>query len=188
MKSVRAIRGLALTSLASLGLIAMTPAFAESDFAIGATPSVDARVDFEVIIPRYISFRVGQTGVNNIDLVQFDVTDPTSGTAVARSNGGALTVALLGNVGDIQIDAATTLLEDTVSSDTLSWAEIDTTSADAGLPAPVLVDGAITPVTVLPTAGRIVNRSTTWSYQYANSALAGAGTYEGRVTYTASAP
>ena len=36
MKNVRAIRGLAITSLASLGLIAVTPAFAESDFATGA--------------------------------------------------------------------------------------------------------------------------------------------------------
>ncbi|KFN41715.1 hypothetical protein [Arenimonas metalli] len=188
MKNVRAIRGLALTSLASLGLIAVTPAFAESDFDIGTDPSVAARVDFEVVIPRFISFQVGTAGAN-VDLVQFDVADPNSGTAVARSNGGALDVAILGNVGNIEITTTTTLLQDAVSADTLDWAEIDTTSTDAvNLPAPVLGNGPIAAVTVTPTAGRIVNRSTTWSYEYANSALVGAGTYEGTVTYTASAP
>lgn len=188
MNNVRRIRGLALTSLASLGLIAVTPAFAESDFDIGANPSAAARVDFEVIIPRFISFQVGSAGAN-VDLVQIDVADPNSGTAVARTNGGALDVAILGNVGNIEITTTTTLLQDAVSTDTLSWGEIDTTSADAvNLPAPVLADGAIAAVTVTPTAGRIVNRSSTWSYEYANSALVGAGTYQGTVTYTASAP
>lgn len=186
MKTSLTARRFAVASLASFGLLAMTPAMAESDFDIGANPSVDARVDFEVIIPRYLSFRVGSTGTT-VDLVQFDVADPTSGTAVARSNGGALTVSLLGNVGDLQIETATTAL-DNVDGDVLSWGEIDTTSGNAGLPAPVLGDGAIAAVTVLPTTGRIVNRSTTWSYEYANSALVGAGTYEGTVTYTASAP
>jgi hypothetical protein len=187
MKNVRTIRGLALTSLASLGLMAVTPAFAESGFDIGADPSVDARVDFEVIIPRFISFQVGSTGAV-VDMVEFNVANPNSGTAVARTNGGALDVAVLGNVGNIEIAASTTLLQDTVSSDQLDWAEIDTTTADALLPAPVLSNGPIAAVTVTPTAGRIVNRSSTWSFEYANSALVGAGTYEGTVTYTASAP
>lgn len=188
MKNVRAIRGLALTSLASLGLIAVAPAFAESGFAVGTDPSVDARVDFEVIIPRFISFQVGTAGAN-VDLVQFDVADPNSGTPVARSNGGALAVEILGNVGNIEITTATTLLQDATSTDTLDWAQIETTSSDAiGLPAPVLGNGPIAAVTVTPTTGRIVDRSSTWTYEYANSALVGAGTYEGTVTYTASAP
>ncbi|HBD20346.1 MAG TPA: hypothetical protein DC063_09875 [Arenimonas sp.] len=187
MKNVRAFRGLALTGVAALGLIAMTPAVAESDFDIGANPSVDARVDFEVIIPRFISFQVGSTGTT-VDLVQFDVVDPTTGTPVARSNGGALTVDLLGNIGDIQIEAATTTLVNG-AGDSLAWDEIDTTTADAGFPAPTLADGAIAPVTVSPAGlGRIVDRTSTWTYTYANSALVGAGTYQGTVTYTASAP
>lgn len=188
MKNVRAFRGLALTGVAALGLIAMTPAVAESDFDIGANPSVDASVDFEVIIPRFISFQVGTTGAGNVDLVQFDVVDPTTGTPVARSNGGALTVDLLGNIGDIQIEAATTTLVNG-AGDSLAWDEIDTTSGDAGFPAPTLADGTITPVTVSPAGpGRIVDRTSTWTYTYANSALVGAGTYQGTVTYTASAP
>lgn len=188
MMNVRAIRGLALTSLASLGLIAVTPAFAESDFDIGPDPSVAARVDFEVIIPRFISFQVGTPGAN-VDLVQFNVADPNSGSAVARTNGGALDVEILGNVGNIEITTTTTLLQDAVSTETLDWALIETTSADnTNLPAPVLGNGPIAAVTITPTANRIVDRSTTWTYEYANSALVGAGTYEGTVTYTASAP
>lgn len=186
MKTVRSIRGLAFTGVAALGLIAMTPAMAESGFDIGANPSVDARVDFEVIIPRFISFQVGSAG-NTVDLVQFNVTDPNSGTPVARSNGGALSVDLLSNVGDVQIDAVASALENG-AGDSLSWGEIVATSADAGLPTPALADGTITPVTVLPTAGRVVDRNTTWSFEYQNSDLIGAGTYTGTVTYTASAP
>ena len=190
MKNVRAIRGLALTSLASLGLIAVTPAFADSEISTGANAEASASVDFRVIIPQFIRFQVGNATAGNVDVVEFDVANPNSGAPVGRTNGGALAVELLGNVGDIQIEADTntTDLEDgsLPTAQTISWGEIDTVSSNANLGAPDL--GTSSPVTVTPTAGRIVNRSTTWSYEYANSALVGAGTYEGTVTYTASAP
>lgn len=187
-KNVRAIRGLALTSLASLGLIAVTPAFADSQIATGANAEASARVDFRVIIPQFIRFQVGNATAGNIDLVEFDVANPNSGAPVGRTNGGALAVELLGNVGDIQIEAATSAadLQTGVPVQTISWGEIDTVSSNTDLGAPDL--GTLAPVTVTPTAGRIVNRNANWSYTYANSALVGAGTYTGRVTYTASAP
>ena len=60
MKNVRAIRGLALTSLASLGLIAVTPAFAESQFVTTGTPTVaNDCLNFQVNVPRFLEFRVG---------------------------------------------------------------------------------------------------------------------------------
>ena len=56
--SVRSLRGLAFASVASLGLIAVTPAFAESQFVTAGTPTVaNARLNFQVNVPRFLEFR-----------------------------------------------------------------------------------------------------------------------------------
>lgn len=189
MKTVRSIRGLALTGVAALGLIAMTPAMAESDFDTGNNPSASARLDFEVIIPRFISFRVGSAG-STVDTVTFNVagTDVGNGNAVAGSN--AVAVTLLGNVGNIDLVGTTTGPLDNGSGGTLSWTQITSNSSDAGLAAPDLVDGAASAtVVVTPNVGTsVVNRTANWSFLYENDNIVGAGTYEGQVVYTASMP
>ena len=139
MKNVRAFRGLALTGVAALGLIAMTPALAESDFVTGnGAIAANAAVDFEINVPRFIRFQVGSTGATQ-DLVSFDVNANTMGDGndVAATTNGTLGVSLLGNVGDISLDATTTgpLSNGT---DDISWTEIVASSDDAALDVPAI--------------------------------------------------
>ncbi|WP_339827161.1 hypothetical protein [uncultured Arenimonas sp.] len=176
--------------MASLGLIAMTPAMAESDFSTGATPSASARVDFEVNIPRFIRFQVGSAGAT-IDEVVFDVAAANvgDGTDVAATTNGTLAVSLTGNVGTISLDATTTAAL-TDGPDTISWAEILTSSSDAALDVPAIVDagtGGAEAITA-NVGTRVVARTADWTFGYDNSAVYGAGTYTGRVTFTAANP
>ena len=73
MKNVRSIRGLAFFGVAALGLLVMTPAVAESNFQSGAGPlNANARLDFRVVVPKFIRFQVGSAGAT-VDLVEFTV-------------------------------------------------------------------------------------------------------------------
>lgn len=189
MNNVRSIRGLALSGVAALGLIAMTPAIAESNFASGPNPSASARLDFAVSIPEFISLRVGTAGAGNVDTVAFNVAAANvgDGSNVAAA-GGDVSVALLGNVGNIALTATTTgPLSD--GTDTISFAEILSSSSDAGLGSPTLVDAGSSSLTITPNVGtRVVNRTANWSFAYSNTNTVAAGTYVGQVTYTAAKP
>jgi hypothetical protein len=188
MNTVRAIRGLALTGVASLGLIAMTPAFAESDFQTGAGAlSATADLDVRVIIPRFISFRVGTTGATE-DLVEFTVAAANvgSGTDVARTNAGgaAVPVQLISNVGNVTLASAGSGTGLTSGANVLPWTEIDGTSSDAAnLPVPAVGSSVL-----LTAASGVINRTANWTFTYDNTNTIAAGTYDGTVTYTASAP
>ncbi|MBY4598707.1 hypothetical protein K3217_24650 [bacterium BD-1] len=191
MKNVRAFRGLALTGVAALGLIAMTPAMAESDFVTGnGAIAANAAVDFEINVPRFIRFQVGSNGATQ-DLVSFDVPAATMGddADIAATSNGTLAVSLLGNVGDISLDA-TTSGPLSNGTDNLSWAEILATSDDAALDVPAIVDGATGAAeTITANVGNsVVNRSADWTFAYSNTDIIGAGTYTGSVTFTASNP
>lgn len=189
MKNVRAIRGLALTSLASLGLIAVTPAFAESQFVTAGTPTVaNARLNFQVNVPRFLEFRVGSADAV-IDTVVFDVAAADVGNATAVAGDITVDVALRGNGGAISLSADTSADPLNSGADTIPFSAI-TTTLDAGtINAPTLVDGASAPVAVAVTSGtRVTNRSATWSYEFDNAAVYGAGTYAGQVVYTATMP
>src|SRR5690606_15033147 len=149
MKTVRNIRGLALSGVAALGLIAMTPAFAESDFQSGnGNLTANAELDFRVVIPRFISFQVGSAGAT-VDLVQFDVAaaDVGNGIAVDRSNAGgaAIPVSLLSNVGNVNLSATGSGTGLTDGVNTLPWSVINGTSSDAAnLPVPAIGAAATT--------------------------------------------
>jgi hypothetical protein len=191
MKNVRAFRGLALTGVAALGLIAMTPALAESDFVTGnGAIAANAAVDFEINVPRFIRFQVGSTGATQ-DLVSFDVNANTMGDGndIAATTNGTLGVSLLGNVGDISLDA-TTVGPLSNGTDSISWAEIVASSDDAALNVPAIVDGATGAAeTITANVGNsVVNRNAAWTFAYSNTDIVGAGTYTGSVTFTASNP
>lgn len=187
MKTVRNIRGLALSGVAALGLIAMTPAFAESDYVTGNGPiSASADLDFQVNIPRFISFQVGSAGTV-VDLVQFDVNgnDVGNGTPVARTGGAAVPVTLVSNVGNVTLSASGSNagLEDGTS--VIPWSTITGSSSNAAeLPVPA-IGGAGTGLTA---TNGVINATADWTFQYANSDIVAAGTYEGTVTYTVTAP
>jgi hypothetical protein len=173
---------------------------AESVTATGASPSADARVDFRIIIPGVLRFRVGSAG-GGIDLIDFAPTAANlgTGTDVAATAGsgdqgnGDVTVEVLSNSGQITIthDSNAAVLADGTGN-TIPYTEILTASSDAAnLDAPVLGTASSTTPTL---NGELTNETATWTYTYDNTVAYNSGIYGGvntnggRVTYTASAP
>jgi hypothetical protein len=198
MKNTRTLRGLALAGLASLGLLVLAPANAESDFQTGTGAlNANARLDFRVVIPKFIRFQVGSAG-SVIDLVEFSVpaANVGDGSDIARTNGGALPVLLQSNNGNVAVTATTLGQLNNGAGENISFAEILSTSSDPLFNVPTLLNGATSAaITVTPNVGtRVVNRTANWSFAYSNSNFIGAGSYggvnvnNGRVTYTASLP
>lgn len=185
MKNVRHFRGLALTSLASLGLFAVAPAFAASNIDITAPYSVSNNLNFSVTIPQFLSFRVGTAGAT-VDLVDFVLTPAQVGTTtdIARTNnsGAAIPVQLVSNGGDVSIAAVGTGTGLVGGGNSIPWTEIDGTSSDNAL-FPVPAVGAS--VTLTAGATNVISRTADWTFVYDNSNVVAATTYTGTVTYTA---
>ena len=194
------------TMLASLAAVPVS-AMADSDSVSGATPlSATANLDFRVVIPAILRFRVGTDGAGNIDEIEFNpsVANLGDGTDVNATSGGdvspgVVTVSLLSNAGQITItesnnSGGTGLNNGTVGED-IPYSEIITVSSNGDFPAPALSDAANNDETVTPSSGngKVTNRSGTWTYTYDNTDVYPAGDYGGsanggRVTYTAASP
>jgi hypothetical protein len=181
-------------------------AMAETVTTTGAGAlSAPARVDVSVVIPRFLQFQVGTAGAT-IDAVTFDMTAAAGsvGNSVAQAGtggnvgGGAVTVNIKANAGQVTItptnNSAGLGLGNGVAGQTISYTEILTASNQAAtLPAPTLANAGGTAVTPTLSAGNVTNRTATWTYTYANTAVPNSGTYGtaangGRVTYTATTP
>lgn len=177
----------------------VSSAQADSSFVTGAGAiTATTNLDFRIIIPKFIRFQVGSAGAT-VDLVEFSVPAANVGNAtpVARTNGGVVPVLLQGNGGNISLVGTTTGAGGlTNGSEFISYAEITSSSSNAQLNAPTLVDNAASAtVTVTPNVGAsVVNRTADWTFVYDNSNIVAAGTYggvnvnNGRVVYTASLP
>lgn len=198
--------------LAVAVLAAPMLAQAESQFTTGTgTPlNASARLDFQVTIPKILYLRVG-TGTDfatnpAINLISFNVpaasvgnATPIAATAASGDLGnGTVTARVIGNNGNVTFTSTTLGPLGNGAGDTISYGQINTAVANltsaTPLPHPTLADGATTSVTLVPVAGRLVNRDAQWTYTYANANVAAPGTYggvnanNGRVTYTASMP
>lgn len=193
-------------------LLLLAPAAqAESEYRTGnASPIVaDARLDFEIVVPKILYLRVG-TGSNfasnaAIDLIAFNVpaAQVGSGAPVAATAGsgdlgnGAVTARVLGNNGAITLSATTPGALNNGLGDTISYSQLSTSASSLSTPSPLpavpLADGATTSTT-LPAVAGVVNRDARWTYAYQNAALVAPGTYggvnvrNGRITYTVSMP
>ncbi len=189
---------LGAAGLLCLAMAAVMPAHAESDFQTGAgTLNANARLDFRVVIPKFIRFQVGTAG-GTIDLVEFSVpaANVGDGTDVARTNGGAVPVLLQSNNGNVSLTGTTLGQLNNGAGENISFAEILSTSSDPNLNVPTLIDGGTSAaITVTPNVGtRVVDRTANWSFAYSNTNFVGAGSYGGvnvnnsRVAYTASLP
>ncbi|HQZ44590.1 MAG TPA: hypothetical protein PK042_00670 [Usitatibacteraceae bacterium] len=194
-----------LTKLA-LALALATPLFASatSDITTGGAGAITAtgNLDFRVIIPKFLFLQVG-TGtfmaddLGNIDMVEFNVPLASlgSGAPIAQTSPASITARLRGNNGGITLSATTAGAMSNGAGDTISFTTI-TAAAGGAQPFahPVFVDGASSSVPVPVSAGKITDKTTTWTFSYSNAAIVPAGTYgdtvanNGRVTYTASMP
>jgi hypothetical protein len=204
------MRNTILKSAVALALGLPLVASAESTFTTGAgTPiTATARVDFTVVIPKFVSLQVGAAGAG-INLITFDMTAAAAsiGNAVAQAAtagsgdlaNGVVTAKVLGNNGQVTLSVAAAaggLV--TATGDTIPFSQITTTTAvntsATALPAPVLTNGTSAGVLAALTGTKITNQDAKWTYKYANAAVVAAGTYGGvnvlggRVIYTASMP
>jgi hypothetical protein len=185
---------------------------AESNFTTGAgTPiTANARLDFQIIIPKVLFLQVG-TGTNMaanaaINQIAFSVSAANVGDAsvIGATAGsgdlgnGTVTAKVVSNNGNVTFTSTTLGALGNGSGDTISYGQIATavavnTSATA-LAHPALADAATTSIVLTPAAGKIISRDARWTYTYLNSAVVAPGTYGGvnannsRVTYTASMP
>ena len=192
------VTGILLASLAAVPVSAI----ADSDSDSGATPlSAAANLDFRVVIPAILRFRVGTNGAGNIDEIEFNPAAATlgDGTDAAGTGGdvggGVVTVSLLSNAGQITITESNNSGGnglDNGAGDNIPYSEILTTSSSGDFPAPALSNALNNDEDVTPTSGngKVTNRSETWTYTYDNSTVYPAGDYGGsanggRVTYTA---
>jgi hypothetical protein len=209
MKLSIALKSLLATAAVTLPLVAS----AASTYSTGSgTLTAAATVNFTVVIPHFLYLRVGTgstytTGalstVNTTDLVTFTVTPGASGngTAVAGTGGdltgGVETAAILGNGGNVTLTAAATGALSDGNGDTIPFTQITTTAAAnttgyTTLAAPAL-SNTTTTQTVTAT-NKIVQADAKWTYSFANTVNAPAGTYggtaanNGTVTYTATMP
>lgn len=194
-------------TFAALGMFTQT-ASAESNTATGAGAlSSGAKVDIQVVIPRFLQFQVGTAGAT-VDQITFDMTAAAAnvGNSVAQSGtggnlgAGAVTVNVKANSGQVTItptnNSAGAGLGNGTAGQTIPYSEILTASSAVGtLPAPALSNAGGTAVTPSLSAGSVTNRTATWTYTYANTTVPNAGTYGsggsatgGRVTYTATTP
>ncbi len=192
-------------ALVALGVSAASIAMAESSTVTGGGAlSTTANLDFSIVIPRFLSFRVGTVGAT-IDQITFSPTaavlgnsTPIAGTGGDAAGGSGSNVTVLGNGGQITItesnNSAGAGLQHATLADTINYNQITTSSSDAtNLAAPTLSNaGGNTSVPVL-SASNVTNRSAVWTYAYANTTIPSAGTYGtnakgGRVTYTAAMP
>ena len=188
-----------LAAILVIGGAALSNANANSDFQTGAAGlTATTNLDFQIIIPKFISFQVGSAAAT-IDMVTFTVPAANVGnaTAVAGVSSGSnpVPVTIKSNNGNVSLVGTTVGALKNATGDTISFSQIASTSAaPAALPAPTLVDGAASAAVTVPATNKVVNTSTTWSFAYANSAIVPVGTYgstvanNARVTYTASLP
>ena len=186
-----------------MALCYANPASAESDFAIdtGSGATASARLNFQIVIPRFVYFRVGSSGAGNIDTVTFrpsaeEVAEGTAGIS-GDLGSGIVSVSLVSNAGSITItennNSSGSGLENG-SGSSISYAQISTATNNAALPAPTLSDGGGN-VSNPVAAGNITNIQTDWTYTYNNPTTdpPEAGTYGGvanggQVIYTAATP
>lgn len=182
----------ALLLKTSLVLALATPllASAESQLVAG-TGTATARLNLQVVIPGFIALKVGTGAIlsntNTVDQVSFVLTNPQAGAdgAIAATSGGVVRVEMLSNIGNVNFSSAGAAL--TSGPDSIPLSRIAVASLGT-LPHPVFGAAA---TTVNPTSGRIINRTSDWTFSYNHqgaTAPVGAGTYTTQVTYTAVAP
>lgn len=189
-----------ITSLL-LGAICTVPvtARADSGSANSASPSVAVDLDFRVVIPSILRFRVGTDTPGTVDEVLFEPAagDIGTGNNVTATTNGTVTVSIFSNAGQITItptnDGSGNGLNNGTPGENIPYSEILVSESEAAFANPTLSNagGAADATTPTPTSGnnKVTNYpSETWSYLYDNTVDYPAGDYTGTVTYTATAP
>jgi hypothetical protein len=204
-KSLARVGTLLAASSAAAVLMAPMAAHAESNYVTGATGTLtaNAKLDFSITVDRFLFLKVG-TGTNManntaVDLVNFPVTGANNGNGTAVAGSATVAAQVRGNGGNISFSNTTPASLSNGGTQSISYNTISATAAAlAGSPTllahPSFVNGASSAVASLTATGNVVDAGATWTFNYSNAAVVGAGTYgatvanNGRVTYTAVMP
>jgi hypothetical protein len=167
--------------------------------------NANARLNFRVVYPAFLRFRVGTAGAT-VNLLDFTVPGGQvgSGTPIAATGGDAgpssVNVSVAGNNGQVTITPTNSsggqgIGTGTAAHGRINYNQIGTTTSVAQLPAPVLTNAGGAPVTPTLNSGLVTDRTAVWTFSYLNQTVPSAGTYGGatasrggRVTYTATMP
>ena len=179
--------------------VASASAHADATFDSSAPWAAAVSQDFRIDIPGFIYFRVGTDISGHVNQIIFTATTANVGNSVpiAGTGGDAtssgVNVVLRANLGQITITETNTSagngLGTGVAADGfIPFTQITTTSSDGALPAPSLSNAGGNTSTPLLNSAKTTNRAAVWTYGYANTTVPSAGTYTGRVMYTATAP
>jgi hypothetical protein len=114
---------------------------------------------------------------------------------VASSAGTVLPVEVRSNAGQVRITASPNIVL-TSGADTLPMSQITITSNNANLPAPLVPNTGVGPSVNVSTGGAgtgaapalLTYYTANWTFGYTNAVTPSAGTYNGQITFTASAP
>lgn len=178
-----------LVSAISTLLAAPMLVSADSDTGIGgAGTSASANLDFRIVIPQFVFFRVGSLAAGTVDRVDFNLltaaVQPGAGGVVPANGGtgdgadGNLTVDLVTNVASVTIAATGGNLTNGTAN--IPFAQINT------------AHGGVIPMPAFGGSGNLAaglpgTLTDTWSYTYNNNTSYPPGTYDGTVTYTVTA-
>jgi len=184
--------------LAAIGIVPVT-ALADSGSANSASPSVAVDLDFRVVIPGILRFRVGTDTPGAVDEVLFEPAagDIGTGNDVTATTNGSVTVSIFSNAGQITItptnDGSGNGLNNGTPGENIPYSEILVSESEAAFANPTLSNagGPTDATTPTPTSGnnKVTNYTNeTWTYLYDNSVEYPAGEYTGTVTYTATTP
>lgn len=152
-----------------------------ADSASSLTGDNDVQLDFKVVIPNVIYFRVGNAVAGNIDTVtlqddNFDLLDGSGFT-------GSIEVELISTSGDVNIEASGGNLQDSSTFTTIPFSDITVTSS-------VITAPAFGNTVSSGVGGAVVNAIDTWNFAYAwtSASPPPSGVYDGTVTYTVTIP
>ena len=187
--------------LAAPVLLALASATAHADATSdSAAPwSAAVNLDFRIVVPGMLYFRVGTDIAGHINQITFTPTTANLGTSTPMGGTGgdaaasAVNVVLRANVGQITITETNNggglgIGTGVPADGYIPYTEIFTTTSDNQLPPPSLSNAGGNTSAPALNGLRVTNRTAVWTYGYANTTVPSAGTYDGRVTYTATAP
>jgi len=167
-----------LSAIAAASLPAA--AIADSELAFGgAGTTASADLDFEIIIPSFVYFQVGDPNAGTVDTVQFDLTGLSVGSGTdVPATAGAVPVVLRSNAANTEIVADISAgAPDDGGGNFIPFTEILPT-AGGPIPVPAFGGAAIN-------FGGPMNLTDDWTYTYDNVGSYLPGTYTTTVTYTA---
>ncbi|MDH5327588.1 MAG: hypothetical protein OEZ68_01610 [Gammaproteobacteria bacterium] len=174
---------------------------------IACSAGASANLTLNVVIPAYIRFQLGDSGL--VPAINFDysaapatvgdgtTTGPSGSTDTALAGGATATHSVeiavesntvgVNNAGSLTITVNLTdggILTG-VSTTNPTWAEFSVASVGGTISPPLVLDGDTSLITV-PGTG-FTNVTDNWAFSYANTKVLASGTYTGTLTYTVAA-